>query len=69
MEYWHTIEKVKLKDLIFLDEAGTNLAMTRLYARSQRGQRAYGKAPGNRGKNVTLIGALNWTAGLMAPMT
>lgn len=55
MEYWHTIDDVKLKDLIFIDEAGTNLAMTRRYARSEKGKRAYGKAPGNRGKNVTMI--------------
>jgi transposase len=64
-----TIGEVKLKDLIFLDEAGANIAMTRLHARSKKGKRAYGKAPGNRGKNVTMMGALNWTEGFMAPMT
>ena len=69
VEYWHTIGEVKLKDLIFLDEAGTNIAMTRLYARSKKGKRAYGQAPDHRGKNVTMIGALNWTEGFMAPMT
>jgi hypothetical protein len=35
-----------------------NLAMTRLYARAFKGQRAYGKRPQKRDKNVTMIGAL-----------
>lgn len=68
VEYWHTIGEVKLKDLIFIDESGVNLAMTRRYARAEKGQRAYGQAPAGRGKNVTLIGALS-VSGLIAPMT
>ena len=32
--------------------------MTRLYARSQKGVRAYGKRPQQRGKNVSMISAL-----------
>ena len=61
-EYWTTIGKVNLADLVFIDEAGVNIAMTRLFARSQKGSRAYGDCPrgsaeGNRpdgrGKNVT----------------
>jgi hypothetical protein len=35
-----------------------NLAMTHLYARAPRGQRAYGNRPEKRGKNVTMIGAI-----------
>jgi transposase len=70
VEYWHTIGNVKLKDLIFIDEAGANIAMTRRYARSEKGKRAsYAKAPVNRGKNVTMMGALSWTEGFIAPMT
>ena len=69
VEYWHTIGEVKLTDLIFLDEAGVNLGMTRRYARSEKGKRAYGQVPKNRGKNVTLVGALSWTNGFIAPMT
>lgn len=69
MEYWQTIGEVKLKDLIFLDEAGSNLAMTRRYARSEQGNRAYSQAPAKRGKNVTMIGALSWAKGFIAPMT
>ena len=68
VEYWHTIGEVKLKDLIFIDEAGVNIAMTRRHARSEKGKRAYGKAPSNKGKNVTIVGGLSM-AGFIAPMT
>lgn len=56
--YWHEINQVKLEDLVFVDETGSNLAMTRRYARSVRGRRAYNHAPYGRGQNVTLIGAM-----------
>jgi transposase len=45
-----------------------NLAMTRLYARAFKGQRAYGKRPQKRDKNVTMIGAIA-LKGFMAPVT
>jgi transposase len=45
--------------LIFIDESGVNLAMTRLYARSAKGTRARGKRPSQRGQNVSLIAALS----------
>jgi hypothetical protein len=44
--------------LVFVDECATNIALTRLYARApkgERGERAFGQAPRNWGKNVTLI--------------
>jgi transposase len=44
--------------LVFVDECSTNIALTRLYARAPKGERAYGKAPRNWGKNVTLICSL-----------
>lgn len=34
-------------DLVFIDESDVNRAMTRYYARSRRGRRAYGEAPRN----------------------
>ena len=67
-EYWTTIGEVKLSDLVFIDETGINLAMTRGYARAEKGKRAYSKCPYNRGKNVTLIGAIA-TSGLIASNT
>ena len=44
--------------LVFVDECSTNIALTGLYARAPKGARAYGKAPRNWGKNVTLIASL-----------
>jgi transposase len=39
----------------FIDEMGSNLSLTRLYARAPRGKRAYGTIVRKRGKNVTMI--------------
>jgi transposase len=44
---------------VFVDECSTNIALTRLYARAPKGKRAYGKAPRNWGKNITLICSLS----------
>jgi transposase len=54
--------------LVFLDEAGCHQAMTRLYARAPRGQRAQATKPVNRGRHVTMLGALS-LQGLVAAMT
>ena len=45
-------------DLVFLDETSTHTALTRMRARAPRGERAAGRAPRNRGPNVTLLAAL-----------
>ena len=37
-------------DLVFVDECGSTIALTPLYARSPRGQRARGAVPRNWGK-------------------
>lgn len=57
-----------LRRVKFIDESGINLAMTRLYGRAPRGERALGRAPQNYGQNVTILGALSRT-GLEAVMT
>src|SRR5690606_4312669 len=44
---------------VFLDETGSNVAMTRRRARSPRGQRVYGSVPHRRGANLTVIGAVS----------
>ena len=44
---------------VFLDESGSNIALTRLYARAPKGKRARGTIPRNRGKNMTLISSLS----------
>ncbi len=45
--------------LVFIDEAGSNIAMTREYARAPRGMRAHGCVPRNRGEVTTMLGALD----------
>ena len=47
------------ESLVFLDECGSNIALTPLYARAPKGERARGKVPRNRGKNMTLMAALS----------
>ena len=42
-------------DLIYLDESGFHTSMTRMYARSPRGERAFWTVPRNRGTNLTLL--------------
>ena len=57
-EYWQLIQGILAKDMIFIDESGINLAMTRLFARAPKGERARGRRPSKRGQNVSLIGAI-----------
>lgn len=52
------IGEVNLEDLVFVDETGSNLAMTRRYARSLKGTRVYGDCPEQRRSNITLVGAI-----------
>jgi transposase len=54
--------------LVFLDESGCHIAMTREYARSPRGERAPGHVPRNRGRALTMVGALD-CRGLRTLMT
>lgn len=53
---------------MFVEECSTNIALSGLYARAPRGERAYEQAPRNWGKNVTLIASLS-TEGLGAAMS
>jgi transposase len=56
------------RQVVFVDESGTQTNMTPRTSRAPRGQRAYGAAPRNHGKNTTLIAALS-AAGMGAAMT
>jgi transposase len=46
-------------DVVFVDETGSHIAMTPLYAYAPRGQRAYGKVPRNYGAIMTLIASMS----------
>jgi transposase len=65
---WHDLTPhLAPERLIFLDECGSHIALTPLYARAPCGQRAFGAVPRNRGKNTTLIAGLS-LAGIQAPL-
>ena len=51
---------------MFVDESGTHLNMSRDYARSVRGERAYSRAPYHPGERTNLIAALS-SSGIQAP--
>src|SRR5229473_2663995 len=53
------VKPLDAKRLVFVDESGSNIALTPLYARAPRGQRAGGSVPRNRGKNTTLLASLS----------
>jgi transposase len=46
------------EQLVFVDESGTHIALTRLYGWAPQEQRASGSVPRNHGKNTTLVAAL-----------
>ncbi len=54
--------------LVFVDESGTNLAMTARYGRAPRGERVVGTVPRNHGPNTTVFAALS-LEGITAAMT
>jgi transposase len=54
--------------MVFVDESGVNLGMTRLYGRGKIGSRVVEPCPRNKGKNLSVIGALSLD-GLIASMT
>ena len=57
--YREHIKHVDAKQIVVVDECGSNIALTPLYARAPKGQRAYGSVARNRGKNLTLVAALS----------
>jgi transposase len=67
-EFRDWLETIDIKNLVFIDETGVNLAMTRLYGRGIEGARVYDERPGSKGKNITVIGAMS-DEGLIATMT
>jgi transposase len=49
------------QELVFVDETGSHIAMTPLYAYAPRGERAVGKVPRNYGAIMTLIASMSLT--------
>lgn len=50
---------VPREKFVFIDEAGCNLAMAVLYGWAPIGKRARSARPVNRGKNISMIGAID----------
>ncbi len=68
-ERWRqAVKAVDPRRLVFVDESGTHIALTRLFARAPHGRRAPGQVPRNRGKTTTYVAALTWE-GMQAPWT
>ena len=53
------MKEVDANHLVVVDETGSNLGLTPLYAWAPKGQRAFGKVPRNYGKNTTLLASLS----------
>jgi transposase len=51
-------ERVEAKRLVFVDEMGTNTALSPMYGWSKKGERAYCSVPRNRGKNTTVLSSM-----------
>ncbi len=51
--------KLPTPDLVVVDETGSQINMTPLYAYAPRGERAIGKVPRNYGANLTVIASLS----------
>ncbi|MDP9314900.1 MAG: IS630 family transposase [Chloroflexota bacterium] len=50
-----------VQDFVVVDECGSTINLTPLYARAPRGLRAYGQVPRNTENNTTLIASLTTT--------
>jgi transposase len=66
--YRQRLATLDLRRLKFVDEAGVNRAMTRLYGLAPKGERVVGTIPQNYGDNITLLGALD-QHGIQAVLT
>jgi transposase len=51
-------QRIDPKQLVFVDEMGTNTSLAPLRAWSPKGQRAYCSVPRNRGKNTTVLSSI-----------
>ncbi len=57
-QFLEEVEEIAPGDLVFLDEAGCNTTLAPRCAWAPRGQRAPDNRPANRGKNISMIGAI-----------
>ncbi len=67
-EYCAVSRQVEARRFKFIDEAGSNLAMTRTRGRAAPAERVFDSVPQNYGENVSMLAALS-IEGVSAPMT
>jgi transposase len=58
-EYWQKVQQIDPKNLVFIDEMGILLGLTRTHARSIPGSRVCDFKPFYRGAKVTVVGAIS----------
>ncbi len=51
-------EQVEAEQLVFVDEIGSNISLSPLYAWAPRGERARWSVPRNRGSNTTVLSSM-----------
>jgi putative transposase len=59
IEYWEQVKEIDPSNLVFIDEMGVLLGLTRTHARSNRGSRVYDFKPYYRGAKVSVIGGIS----------
>ena len=62
------MKRLRVEDLVFVDESGITTKLTRLYGRAPAGERALGRAPAGDWKLLTVLGGLS-LQGLVACMS
>ena len=66
---WHQAQfALPSEQLVFVDESGSNKAMAPRYGYAPKGERSLGKVPRNRGRNTSMLAAMN-PQGLVGTMT
>lgn len=56
--FWRRVAVLDARRFKFIDEAGSNLALTRLFGRAPRGERVRESVPRNYGQQTSIISAL-----------
>ncbi len=56
--YREQVAQHRAEKYVIIDECGSNINLTPIYARAPKGQRAYGNVPRNTEKNTTLIASM-----------
>ena len=68
IEYWEKVKQIDPEDLVFIDEMGVLLGLTRTHARGERGTRVYDFKPYYRKEKISVIGGISFKK-VLAVMT